>query len=59
MLNKINKEIDEFTKNIKEEKGCDEMLSYLNSSYVSSIKLLMFSSSTFSMFFKLMFFFCN
>lgn len=57
MLNKINKEIDEFTKNIKEKKGCDEMLIYLNSNYISSVKLLMFASSTFSMFAKLMLFF--
>lgn len=56
MLNKINKEIDEFTKNIKEEKGCDEMLVYLNSSYVASVKLLMFASSTFSLYGRLMLF---
>lgn len=56
MLNKINKEIDEFTKNIKEEMGCDEMLTYLNSSYVASVKLLMFASSTFSLYGRLMLF---
>jgi hypothetical protein len=56
MLIKINKEIDDFTKNIKEEKGCDEMLDYLNSSYISTIKLLMFASKTFSLYARLMFF---
>lgn len=56
MLNKINKEINDFTNNIKEPKGCDDMLDYLNSSYVSSIKLLMFASSTFSLYGRLMLF---
>ncbi len=56
MLIKINKEIDDFTKNIKEEKGCDEMLDYLNSSYISTIKLLMFASKTFSLYARLMLF---
>lgn len=56
MFNKIEKQIDEFTKDIKEAKGCDEMLIYLNSNYVSSIKLLMFASSTFSLYGRLMLF---
>ncbi len=57
MLNKINKEIEEFTTNIKEVKGCDEMLTYMNSNIYSSIKLIMFASKTFSMFGKVMLFF--
>lgn len=50
MLNKIENEINEFTKDIKEAKGCDEMINYVNSSYVASVKLLMFASSTFSLY---------
>lgn len=57
MISKINKEIDEFTSNIKTLDGHDEMLRYMNSSYVSSIKLLMFASSTFSIYGRVMLFF--
>jgi len=56
MLNKIQNEIDDFTKTIKEAKGCDEMLTYVNSSYVSCVKLLMFASGKFSLYFRLMLF---
>lgn len=56
MLNKIQNEIDDFTKTIKEAKGCDEMLTYVNSSYVSCVKLLMFASKKFSLYFRLMLF---
>lgn len=56
MLNKIQNEIDNFTKTIKEAKGCDEMIVYANSSYISCVKLLMFASAKFSLYFRLMLF---
>lgn len=56
MLNKIENEINEFTKDIKEAKGCDEMISYVNSSYIACIKLLMFASSTFSLYTRVILF---
>jgi len=57
MFKKIENQINEFTSGIKEEKGCDELLVYMNSSYVSSVKLLMFASSTFSLYGRMMLFF--
>lgn len=57
MIKKINTEIDEFTNTIKETKGCDDMLAYMNSNIYASIKLLMFASKTFSLFGKIMLFF--
>lgn len=57
MLKKIENQINEFTNGIKEEKGCDELIAYMNSSYVSSIKLLMFASSSFSLYARLLLFF--
>lgn len=48
MFDKIENEINDFTKTIKEEKGCDEMLAYVNSNFFASIRLLMFASRTFS-----------
>lgn len=57
MFNKIYKEIDEFTRTIKEIEGCDKMLVYLNSSIYSSIKLLMFASKTFSIYARILLFF--
>ncbi len=57
MLNKINKEIDDFTNTIKEVKGCNEMIAYLNSSYVSCVKLLIFASKTFSLYSRIILFF--
>ena len=57
MIKKINTEIDEFTNTIKETKGCDDMLAYMNSNIYASIKLLMFASKTFSLLGKIMLFF--
>lgn len=57
MFNKINKEIDDFTKTIKEIKGCDEMLTYMNSNIYASIKLIMFASKTFASYSKIVLFF--
>lgn len=57
MSSKIDNEINEFTKNIKEKKSCDELLFYMNSSYSSSIKLLMSISNTFSLYVRLLLFF--
>ncbi len=57
MLNKINKEIDDFTNTIKEVKGCNEMIVYLNSSYISCVKLLIFASKTFSLYSRIILFF--
>ena len=56
MLNKIENEINDFTTTIKEEKGCDEMLAYVNSNFFASIKLLIFASSTFSVNVRLLLF---
>lgn len=56
MINKINKELEVFVDTIKEPKGCDKMLDYINSSIYSSIKLLMFSSKTFSIISRVLFF---
>ena len=57
MLKKINNEIEEFTSNIKEEKECHELLTYMNSNISSSIKLLMSVSKTFSLYARVMLFF--
>lgn len=57
MLNKINKEINEFTSSIKEVRGCEEMLTYMNSNISSCIKLLMFASKTFSLYARVLLFF--
>ncbi len=57
MLNKIDKEIDEFSDNIKEVKGCDDMLTYMNSDIYASIKLLMFASKSFSLYSRILLFF--
>lgn len=57
MISKINKEIEDFTNTIKEIKGCDDMLTYMNNDIYSSIKLIMFASKTFSIFGKVMLFF--
>lgn len=57
MFNKIAKEIEEFTSTIKEAKGCDEMLTYMDSNIYSAIKLLMFASKTFSIFARVLMFF--
>ena len=57
MFKKIQNEMNEFVGSIKEAKGCDEMLVYMNSSYVSSIKLLMFASGTISLYGRLLMFF--
>lgn len=54
MLGKIHKEMNNFTFNIKTIKGHDELLSYMNKNTYSSIKLLIFSSSTFSICGKMM-----
>jgi hypothetical protein len=56
VLNKIDKEIDDFANTIKEVKGCDEMLDYMNSNIYSSVKLLMFASKTFSLYGKIILF---
>lgn len=56
MLNKIYKEIGDFTNTIKEVKGCDEMLTYMNINIYASVKLLIFSSKTFSLYIKILLF---
>jgi len=55
MLGKIHKEMNNFTFNIKTLEGHDELLSYMSTSTYSSIKLLIFSSSTFSLLAKMVF----
>lgn len=57
MLNKIYKEIDDFTATIKEIEGCDKMLAYMNSNIYATIKLLMFASKSFTLYVKVMLFF--
>lgn len=56
MLKKIEKELEEFTNTIKEVEGCDKMISYLNSSIISSVKLMMFASKTFSLYGRVLLF---
>ena len=48
MFNKIYKEIDDFSKTIKDDESFDKMLTYVSSNIYSAIKLLLFASSTFS-----------
>ncbi len=57
MIKKINNEINDFTSAIKEVKGCDDMLNYINSNIYASIKLLMFASKTFSTYARVLLFF--
>lgn len=57
MLKKIENEINDFVATIKEPEGCDKMLAYINSNHFASVKLIMFASSTFSIYAKLMLFF--
>lgn len=57
MLNKINNEINSFTATIKEIKGCDEMLNYINNGIFATIKLLMFASKSFSLYSRILLFF--
>lgn len=56
MFNKINNQINDFARTIKEVKGCDEMLLYINSSFFAAIKMLMFASSTFSIYCRVLLF---
>ena len=57
MLNKIYKEIDDFTNNIKEVNECDKLLNYINNDIYSSIKLLMSVSKSFSLYGRMIVFF--
>lgn len=57
MLNKIRNEIDEFTSEIKDVEGCDKLLTYMNESIYSAIKLLMYVSKTFSLYGRVILFF--
>jgi hypothetical protein len=52
MFNKTNKEINDFTTNIKTIKNHTELLDYMNSSFYATIKLLISISSTFSIYWK-------
>lgn len=56
MLNKIDREINDFTNSIKTIKGYDELLIYMNSSVYSSIKLLLFASKTFTLYGRVLLF---
>jgi len=55
MFGKIHKEMQDFTFNIKTLEGHDELLSYMSTSVYASIKLLIFSSSSFSLLIKMLF----
>ena len=55
MFGKIHKEMNTFTFNIKTLEGHDELLTYMSTSIYASIKLLIFSSSTFSLLIKMVF----
>ena len=52
MLNKIHREIDDFTSDIKTIKNHEELLNYMNSNFYASIKLLIAISSRFSIYWK-------
>lgn len=54
MLNKIHKEMNDFSHNIKTIKSHEELLAYINSNFYASIKLLFFSSKTFSLYGRIM-----
>lgn len=54
MLKRIEKQINEFANTIKEAKGCDELIVYMRSSFVASVKLLMFASAVFSLYMRVM-----
>lgn len=47
MLNKIHKEMNDFTVDIKTIKNHEELLGYMNSNFYASIKLLIAVSRTF------------
>ena len=55
MFGKIHKEMNTFTFNIKTLEGHDELLSYMSTSTYASIKLIIFSSSRFSLLIKMVF----
>jgi ABC-type multidrug transport system fused ATPase/permease subunit len=57
MLKRIEIQINDFMRDIKEAKGCDEMLSYVHSSFFAAVKLLMFASTVFSLYVRVMLFF--
>ncbi|WP_419764617.1 MAG: hypothetical protein ACNI28_12630 [Arcobacter sp.] len=57
MLDKIDKEMFEFTSGVKTVEGYDKLLDYMNSSIYSSIKLLIFASRTFSIYGRVLLFF--
>lgn len=55
MLKRIYKEIDDFTLNIKTIENHKQLINYMNNSFYSSMKLLISISSTFSIFWKVVF----
>lgn len=52
MFNKTEKEIDKFTVDIKTTENHEKLLTYINSGFFSSLKLLISVSSTFSIYWK-------
>ena len=52
MINKTYKELDKFTSEIKTSKNNQDLLDYLNTSFYSSVKLLISISSTFAIFWR-------
>ena len=57
MLNKIHVEMSDFSHNIKTIKSHEELLTYMNSNFYASIKLLFFASKTFTLYGRIMLFF--
>lgn len=52
MLNKIHREMNDFTLDIKTMKSHDELLDYMSSNFYASIKLLIAVSRTFSIYWR-------
>ena len=56
MFDKVHREMSDFTSNIKTVKSHDELLSYMNSNFYASIKLLIYASSAFSLHWRVILF---
>jgi len=57
MLNKIDKDMNDFAFNIKTIESHDELLGYMNSNMYASIKLLVFASKSFTLYGRILLFF--
>ena len=57
MLNKIDKDMNDFAFNIKTIESHEELLGYMNSNLYASIKLLVFASKSFTLYGRILLFF--